>query len=254
MQKITVTFIYGKDETRKLKYRMTDDVPLRVIIEKLISFQFIIDCADPGTFTITCKGQEINDLNKNFEDCNIIDGDEIYLMPTIFDPIPPAPEPEAPQKNNRNKNSKPVSVLKSENYKDDNASSDRAPQNHPGNSQNSGTFKRNNHYGQRNRPNYQRRDSKSEANNSGNAKVNSAPVKTDADQRQTRTEDNHSNQNRFNDSKNAAPRDNVSNPKQGEAKPVPFKGKRNYHGNNHSHPDSRNSQKQAPVNTSDNNK
>ncbi|MDO5479155.1 MAG: hypothetical protein Q4G23_08335 [Clostridia bacterium] len=98
MQKITVTFIYGKDDTRKLKYRLTGDVPIGVMLEKLIGFQFIVDSADPKTFNVLHKGIQIEDLSKTFEECEVIDGDEIYLVPTVFDPIPPLPENDVPIK------------------------------------------------------------------------------------------------------------------------------------------------------------
>ncbi len=98
MQKLTVTFIYGKDDTRKLKYRLTGDIPIGVMLEKLIGFQFIVDSADPKTFNVLHKGVQIEDLSKTFEECEIIDGDEIYLIPTVFDPIPPLPENDAPIK------------------------------------------------------------------------------------------------------------------------------------------------------------
>ena len=98
MQKLTVTFIYGKDDTRKLKYRLTGDIPIGVMLEKLIGFQFIVDSADPKTFNVMHKGVQIEDLSKTFEECEIIDGDEIYLVPTVFDPIPPLPENDAPIK------------------------------------------------------------------------------------------------------------------------------------------------------------
>lgn len=108
MQKLTLTFIYGKDETRKLKYRLTGDIPVGVMMEKLIGFQFVIDCADPKTFHLMHNGKEITDLSKTFEECGIIDGDEIYLMPTVYEPIPPLPEkdlspqkPKSPQRNDR---------------------------------------------------------------------------------------------------------------------------------------------------------
>ncbi len=98
MQKITVTFIYGKDDTRKLKYRLTGDIPIGVMLEKLIGFQFIVDSADPKTFNVLHKGVQLEDLSKTFEECEVIDGDEIYLVPTVFDPIPPLPENDAPIK------------------------------------------------------------------------------------------------------------------------------------------------------------
>ncbi|MBR6719769.1 MAG: hypothetical protein IKL74_02540 [Clostridia bacterium] len=98
MQKITVTFIYGKDDTRKLKYRLTGDVPIGVMLEKLIGFQFIVDSADPKTFNVLHKGIQIEDLSKTFEECEVIDGDEIYLVPTVYEPIPPLPENDAPLK------------------------------------------------------------------------------------------------------------------------------------------------------------
>ena len=98
MQKLTVTFIYGKDDSRKLKYRLTGDVPVGVMLEKLISFQFIIDSADPKTFNVIHKGVQIEDLSKTFEECEIIDGDEVYLIPTAFEPIPPLPENDTPVK------------------------------------------------------------------------------------------------------------------------------------------------------------
>lgn len=98
MQKLTVTFIYGKDDTRKLKYRLTGDIPIGVMLEKLIGFQFIVDSADPKTFNVLHKGIQIEDLSKTFEECEIIDGDEIFLIPTVFDPIPPLPENDTPIK------------------------------------------------------------------------------------------------------------------------------------------------------------
>lgn len=101
MQKLTLIFIYGSDETRRLKYRVTDDMPVGVMIEKLIGFQFIIDCADPNSFNVCHNGVQITDLSKTFEDCGISDGDEIYLMPTVFEPIPPIPENDAPIKHAR---------------------------------------------------------------------------------------------------------------------------------------------------------
>ena len=104
MQKLTVTFIYGKDDTRKLKYRLTGDIPIGVMLEKLIGFQFIVDSADPKTFNVLHKGIQIEDLSKTFEECEIIDGDEIYLVPTVFDPIPPLPENDAPIKKTPLKN------------------------------------------------------------------------------------------------------------------------------------------------------
>ena len=98
MQKLTVTFIYGKDDSRKLKYRLTGDIPIGVMLEKLIGFQFIVDSADPKTFNVMHKGIQLTDLSKTFEECEIIDGDEIYLIPTVFDPIPELPENDAPVK------------------------------------------------------------------------------------------------------------------------------------------------------------
>ncbi len=98
MQKLTITFIYGKDDTRKLKYRLTGDIPIGVMLEKLIGFQFIVDSADPKTFNVMHKGIQIEDLSKTFEECEIIDGDEIYLVPTVFEPIPELPENDAPVK------------------------------------------------------------------------------------------------------------------------------------------------------------
>ena len=103
MQKLTVTFIYGKDDTRKLKYRLTGDIPVGVMLEKLIGFQFIVDSADPKTFQILHKGVQIEDLSKTFDECEIIDGDEIFLIPTVFDPIPPLPENDAPIKKTSSK-------------------------------------------------------------------------------------------------------------------------------------------------------
>lgn len=101
MQKLTLIFIYGSDENRRLKYRVTDDMPVGVMIEKLIGFQFVIDCADPTTFQIMHNGQQIKDLSKTFEECSISDGDEIYLIPTVFEPIPPIIENDAPIKRPR---------------------------------------------------------------------------------------------------------------------------------------------------------
>ncbi len=104
MQKLTITFVYGKDDTRKLKYRLTSDIPVGVMLEKLIGFQFIVDSADPKTFNVLHNGVEIEDLSKTFEECQIIDGDEVYLIPTVFDPIPPLPEVEVPVKKAPQKN------------------------------------------------------------------------------------------------------------------------------------------------------
>lgn len=101
MQKLTLIFIYGSDETRRLKYRVTDDMPVGVMIEKLIGFQFIIDCADPNSFNVMHNGVQITDLSKTFEECSIADGDEIYLIPTVFEPIPPIPENDVPIKHAR---------------------------------------------------------------------------------------------------------------------------------------------------------
>lgn len=98
MQKLTLLFIYGNDEERKLRYRVTDDMPVGVMLEKLIGFQFVIDSSDPTTFRVMHKGAEISDLTKTFEDLNIADGDEIFIMPTVFDPIPPLPENDVPIK------------------------------------------------------------------------------------------------------------------------------------------------------------
>ncbi len=92
MQKLTLTFIYGKDETRKLKYRLTDDLPIGALLEKLIGFQFIIDCADPNTFHVMHKGVQLDDLSKSFEAYGVVDGDEIFLLPTVYEPIPPLPD------------------------------------------------------------------------------------------------------------------------------------------------------------------
>ena len=33
MQKLTLLFIYGQDEERRLRYRVTDDMPVGVMIE-----------------------------------------------------------------------------------------------------------------------------------------------------------------------------------------------------------------------------
>lgn len=98
MSKLTITFVYGKDEDRKLKYRLTGDMPIGVMIEKLISFQFIVDSADPKTFKVIKGGEEITDLTKTFDEEEIVDGDEIYLVPTVFEPIPPLPEVDVPVK------------------------------------------------------------------------------------------------------------------------------------------------------------
>lgn len=104
MQKLTVTFIYGNDEERRLRYRVTDDMPVGVMLEKLIGFQFVIDSADPTTFHIVHKGAELSDLTKTFEECSVSDGDEIYLMPTVFEPVPPLRENDIPvKKQNRDK-------------------------------------------------------------------------------------------------------------------------------------------------------
>ncbi len=101
MQKLTITFIYGKDDTRKLKYRLTSDIPVGVMLEKLIGFQFIVDSSDPKTFQVMHNGKAIEDLSKTFEECEIIDGDEIFLIPTVFDPIPPLPEVDVPIKKDK---------------------------------------------------------------------------------------------------------------------------------------------------------
>lgn len=101
MQKLTLVFIYGQDEERRLRYRVTDDMPVGVMLEKLIGFQFIIDSADPKTFHVMHNGAEISDLAQTFEQCSVADGDEIYLIPTVFDPIPPLPENDAPIKRPR---------------------------------------------------------------------------------------------------------------------------------------------------------
>lgn len=98
MQKLTITFIYGKDEERKLKYRFTNDIPVGVMMEKLIGFQFVVDSADPTSFEIIHNGTKIQDLTKTFEQCSIADGDEIYLVPTVFDPIPPIAYSDVPPK------------------------------------------------------------------------------------------------------------------------------------------------------------
>lgn len=98
MQKLTITFIYKDDEERRLKYRVTDDMPLGVMLEKLIGFQFIIDSADPTTFRVMHNGEEFGDLSKTFEHYSVADGDEIHLMPTVFEPIPPLPENDMPIK------------------------------------------------------------------------------------------------------------------------------------------------------------
>ncbi len=98
MQKLTLTFIYGKDEERKLKYRLTDDIPVGVMMEKLIGFQFVVDSADPTSFEIIHNGTKIEDLTKTFEQHSIADGDEIYLVPTVFDPIPPITYSDLPPK------------------------------------------------------------------------------------------------------------------------------------------------------------
>ncbi len=98
MQKLTITFIYGKDDTRKLKYRLTSDIPVGVMLEKLIGFQFIVDSSDPKTFQVMHNGKALEDLSKTFEECEIIDGDEIFLIPTVFDPIPPLPDVDVPIK------------------------------------------------------------------------------------------------------------------------------------------------------------
>lgn len=92
MQKLTITFIYGKDETRKLKYRLTDDLSIGAILEKLIGFQFVIDCADPKTFQVMHKGVHLEDFSKTFEAYGVVDGDEIFLLPTVYEPIPPLPD------------------------------------------------------------------------------------------------------------------------------------------------------------------
>lgn len=104
MQKLTITFVYGKDDTRKLKYRLTSDIPVGVMLEKLIGFQFIVDSSDPKTFQVMHNGQAIEDLSKTFEECQIIDGDEVFLIPTVFDPIPPLPEVDVPIKKVPQKN------------------------------------------------------------------------------------------------------------------------------------------------------
>ena len=96
MQKLTLLFIYGQDEERRLRYRVTDDMPVGVMIEKLIGFQFVIDSADPKTFRVMHNGTEITDLTQTFEQSSVADGDEIYLIPTVFEPIPPLPENDAP--------------------------------------------------------------------------------------------------------------------------------------------------------------
>lgn len=101
MQKLTLVFIYGQDEERRLRYRVTDDMPVGVMLEKLIGFQFVIDSADPKTFHVMHKGAEIADLSQTFEQCSVADGDEIYLIPTVFEPIPPLPENDAPIKRPR---------------------------------------------------------------------------------------------------------------------------------------------------------
>ncbi len=104
MQKLTVTFIYGNDEERRLRYRVTDDMPIGVMLEKLIGFQFVIDSSDPTTFRVMHGGAELSDLTKTFEECSISDGDEIYLLPTVFDPVPPPRESDIPvKKQNRDK-------------------------------------------------------------------------------------------------------------------------------------------------------
>ena len=102
MQKLTLLFIYGQDEERRLRYRVTDDMPVGVMIEKLIGFQFVIDSADPKTFRVMHNGTEITDLTQTFEQSSVADGDEIYLIPTVFEPIPPLPENDAPIKRQRN--------------------------------------------------------------------------------------------------------------------------------------------------------
>lgn len=102
MQKLTLLFIYGQDEERRLRYRVTDDMPVGVMIEKLIGFQFVIDSADPKTFRVMHNGAEITDLTQTFEQSSVADGDEIYLIPTVFEPIPPLPENDAPIKRQRN--------------------------------------------------------------------------------------------------------------------------------------------------------
>ncbi len=101
MQKLTLLFVYGQDEERRLRYRVTDDMPVGVMIEKLIGFQFVIDSSDPKTFHVIHNGTEIADLSQTFEQCSVADGDEIYLIPTVFDPIPPLPENDTPAKRPR---------------------------------------------------------------------------------------------------------------------------------------------------------
>lgn len=101
MQKLTITFVYDNDEERRLKYRVTDDMPVGVMIEKLIGFQFVIDSADPTTFEIMHNGTKIDDLTKTFEHYSVLDGDEIHLIPTVFEPIPPLPENDLPIKRPR---------------------------------------------------------------------------------------------------------------------------------------------------------
>lgn len=98
MQKITVTFIYTKDETRKLRYRLSSETTIGEMIAKLIKFQFVIDCEDYNTFEVSVGGNRITSLSDTFETCGIKDGDEIFITPTVFRPVPP------PQNNNNSQN------------------------------------------------------------------------------------------------------------------------------------------------------
>jgi len=141
MQKLTVTFIYGKDDTRKLKYRLTGDIPIGVMLEKLIGFQFIVDSADPKTFNVLHKGIQIEDLSKTFEECEIIDGDEIYLVPTVFDPIPPLPENDAPIKKAPSRNHDKADISEEEHHSHHRQGGNRQS----GGRNNHGNYRHNNH-------------------------------------------------------------------------------------------------------------
>lgn len=83
MQKITVTFVYGLDELRKLRYRLNVDQTLKYAIMKLINFQFLMDSRDYKTYQIFAAGKECPSLDESFAHYGITDGDNIFITPTV---------------------------------------------------------------------------------------------------------------------------------------------------------------------------